>query len=96
MVWGWDRKDSSDHYGYQGALVGWPFSSNSGANCIVWLTGEEGYLECIKTVGTTKRRTIAGFWGYGQWSILTGSPSICPAIAVPSDDGLVGPSRSRQ
>ena len=62
---------------YQGAIVGWPFTSASGADCIVWLTGEEAFLECIKTVGTTKRRTMAGFWGYGQWRVQTSNTQVC-------------------
>ena len=36
---------------------------------IVWviMTGEEAFLECVKTVSSSKKRTSAGFWGFGQW-----------------------------
>ena len=76
-MWGWDPKEPVQHYGWQGSHVGWPFTSASGAECIVWLTGEEAFLECIKTVGTTKRRTSAGFWGYGQWRVKTSNTKTC-------------------
>ena len=72
VVWGWDPKEATDHFGYQGCYVGWPFTSASGADCIVMVTGEEAFLECIKTVGPIKRRTSAGFWGYGHWMIQSG------------------------
>ena len=73
-VWGWDTWDPTDHFGYQGAIVGWPFTSASGADCIVWLTGEEAFLECIKTVG---RRTMAGLTGFGQWRVQTSNTQVC-------------------
>ena len=72
MVWGWDPKEAINHFGYQGCHVGYPFISGGGADCIVWVTGEEAFLECIKTVGSTKKRTSAGFWGYGQWTLQSG------------------------
>ena len=83
-MWGWDPKDSTNHFGYQGAIVGWPFTSGSGADCIVWLTGEEAFLECIKTVGSTKKRTSAGFWGYGQWIVQT-STQLCVVSQLPTE-----------
>ena len=92
VVWGWDPKDPTDHFGYQGALVGWPFTSASGADCIVWLTGEEAFLECIKTVGTTKRRTMVGFWGYGQWRVQTSNTQFCLLVQAPGPL-RIGPSR---
>ena len=82
-MWGWDPKDSTNHYGYQGSHVGYPFTSNSGADCIVWLTGEEAFLECVKTVSFSKKRTSAGFWGFGQWVIQPISSTYCLLNAVP-------------
>ena len=81
VVWGWDPKDPSDHGGYQGSHAGYPFTSGSGADCIVWLTGEEAFLECIKTVGSTKKRTSAGFWGFGQWNVQSINTQYCLAHA---------------
>ena len=83
VVWGWDPKDPSDHGGYQGSHAGYPFTSLSSADCIVWLTGEEAFLECIKTVGSTKKRTSAGFWGFGQWRVRS-STQFCEANLPPS------------
>lgn len=77
VVWGWDPKDPSDHGGYQGSHAGYPFTSSSSADCIVWLTGEEAFLECIKTVGSIKKRTSAGFWGFGQWRVKTSNTHFC-------------------
>ena len=83
VVWGWDPNDSTNHYGYQGSLAGYPFTSNSGEDCIVWVTGEEAFLECVKTVSSSKKRTSAGFWGFGQWVVLPISSNYCPMIARP-------------
>ena len=77
MVWRWDPKDSTNHLGYQGSHVGYPFTSASGADCIVWVTGEEAFLECLKTVAGTKKRTSAGFCGFGQWHVQTTNLDIC-------------------
>ena len=57
-MWGWDPKDYTNHYGYQGSHVGYPFTSNSGADCIVWLTGEEAFLECVKTCLSVRRELV--------------------------------------
>ena len=77
-MWGWDPKEAVDHFGWQGSHVGWPFRSTlAGADCIVWLTGEEAFLECIKTEGSTKRRTSAGLWGFGQWVVQTSNTQFC-------------------
>ena len=73
-MWGWDPKETQDHYGYQGTHVGYPFS-RSGAECIVWLTGEEAFLECVKETESGKQRTSAGFWGFGQWKVVSMSAS---------------------
>lgn len=85
VVWGWDPKDSTNHFGYQGAHVGWPFTSASGGDCIVWLTGEEAFLDCTKTVSSGKKRTTAGFWGYGHWTVQTTNTQYCDAIEAPSE-----------
>ncbi|NOZ54861.1 MAG: hypothetical protein GXP08_17290 [Gammaproteobacteria bacterium] len=67
-VWGWDPKDNQNQNGTTGAHVGWTLTSGT-ANCIVWVTKNEAFLECIKLVGPTKRRTSTGFFGFGQWEI---------------------------
>ena len=84
-MWGWDPKEAVDHYGWQGSHVGWPFRSTLGeADCIVWLTGEEAFLECIKPVGSSKRKTSAGFWGFGQWNVQTSNTQYCQSRGVNS------------
>ncbi|CAI8024977.1 hypothetical protein GBAR_LOCUS14471 [Geodia barretti] len=89
VVWGWDPKEAVDHFGWQGAHVGWPFRSTlAGADCIVWLTGEEAFLECIKTVGSTRRRTSAGLWGFGQWIVQTSNTQFCPSGKADLRPGL--------
>ena len=67
-IWGWDPKeDEKDHQGYQGSTLGCPLNPAhvGGADCIIWATGEEAFLECVKN-GV---RTSAGFWGYGHWTL---------------------------
>ena len=89
VVWGWDPKEAVDHFGWQGAHVGWPFRSTlAGADCIVWLTGEEAFLECIKTVGSTRRRTSAGLWGFGQWIVQTSNTQFCQSGKADLRPGL--------
>ena len=92
----------TDHQGYQGSHAGYPFTSYSGADCIVWVTGEEAFLECIKTVFSIKKRTSAGFWGFGQWRVQSTSSQFCllsadnfpgPLRGLPSADNLQGPLR---
>lgn len=63
-IWGWDPKDSSDDNGYTGTNVGFTFSKGS-AECIVWVSPKEAFLECA----ANGRRTSNSFWGWGQWSI---------------------------
>ena len=63
-MWGWDPKDDTNHGGYQGTHAGYPFSFG-GAKCIIWVTGEEAFMECIHN----GKRGVAGFWGYGQWEV---------------------------
>ena len=33
--------------------------------CLVWVTGEEAFLECV----SGGKRTSAGFWGFGHWKV---------------------------
>ena len=33
------------------------------------VTGTEPFLECIKTINGVKKRTSAGFYNYGQWTV---------------------------
>lgn len=67
-VWGWDPKDNVNRGGLQGAHVGWTFEK-SGAQCIIWATPDEAFLECVKPKCTGKQRVSTGFFGVGQWSI---------------------------
>ena len=74
VVWGWDPKEVANHFGYQGTHVGYPFtasSASSSAECIVWLTGEEAFLECVQTTELAGKRTSAGIWGYGHWKVIS-------------------------
>ena len=79
-IWGWDAKDNSPdpiNNGDTGAHVGWTFNKGT-AKCIIWATKKEAFLECVKTVGGTKKRTSAGFFGIGQWTIAPLSPIALP------------------
>ena len=50
--------------------MGYAFTSPTGSvSCIVKVTGTEPFLECIKTVNGVKKRTSAGFYNYGQWTV---------------------------
>jgi len=69
-VWGWDPKDNTDNDGLQGAVVGWTFKKTSAnAECIVWVSKDEAFLECVKPYCGGKLRVSAGFFGLGQWAI---------------------------
>ena len=72
-IWGWDAKDNSQQFGEVGTHVGWTFDQGQ-AQCIIWVTKKEAFLECIKTVNGEKRRTSAGLFGIGQWSIASFAP----------------------
>ena len=67
-VWGWDPKNSGNQNGYTGTHVGFTFEVNT-ASCIIWVTSNEAFLECVKQVGSSRRRTSAGFFGMGQWTV---------------------------
>jgi hypothetical protein len=68
-VWGWDGKNNNpatppSKNGEQGAHIGFTFSKD-GAECIIWITKEEAFLECVKD----GKRTSIGCFGMGQWEI---------------------------
>lgn len=67
-VWGWDAKDNNNQNGRRGAHIGWTFEKNN-ANCIIWVTPEESFLECVKPICSGKRRVSTGLFGIGQWEI---------------------------
>jgi hypothetical protein len=73
-LWGWDPKnypaDFDPRTGYVGTHVGYPFSTGS-TRWIVWLTPQEYFLECVAPTDdeAKRRRTSAGRWGYGQWTV---------------------------
>ena len=76
LSWGWDPKDDADHGGYQGSCVAYPFMAASPttpslASCIIWITGEEAFLECVATGswGGNSGRTSVGYWGFGLWDL---------------------------
>jgi len=67
-VWGWDGKDNNNQNGERGTHVGWTFSKGT-AQCIIWATPEEAFLECVKPKCAGKQRVSVGFSGMGQWNI---------------------------
>ncbi len=67
-VWGWDPKDQTNTDGTVGTHVGWTFDLGT-AKCIIWVTKNEAFLECVKDVGSETRRTSTGFFGFGQWTV---------------------------
>ncbi len=67
-IWGWDPKDNSNDFGRTGTHVGFVFESGL-AECIVWVTFKEAFLECVSTGGLDRYRTSTGFFGYGQWDV---------------------------
>jgi len=70
-VWGWDPKDNGNQFGRRGTHVGWTFNAgfNENASCIIWITPEEAFLECILETYSGKKRTSAGLFGIGQWTV---------------------------
>lgn len=93
MSWGWDPKDPINHGGYQGSCVAYSFTTVSlsatgnPAFCIIWITGEEAFLECVANGSWGSRRTSVGYWGFGLWGLE--SPNIpCPVTAEPIKDKL--------
>jgi hypothetical protein len=85
-IWGWDGKDNNSEpvNGDVGTHVGWTFNQGT-AKCIIWVTKKEAFLECVKTVGAVKKRTSAGFFGIGQWTIAPLAPIILPPRRVKFD-----------
>jgi len=79
-VWGWDAKDNNNQHGERGTHVGWTFEK-SGAQCIIWATPEEAFLECVKPKCSGKQRVSTGFFGMGQWTI--GSTSCSSGSSLP-------------
>ena len=79
-IWGWDAKDNLQQFGEVGTHVGWTFDQGQ-AKCIIWVTRKEAFLECVKTINGTKRRTSAGLFGIGQWSIAPLTPILPPREA---------------
>ena len=68
-VWGWDPKDNICQDGRRGTHVGFPFTVGS-ASCIVWVTTEEAFLECLR--GNRRTSATSGsesYEGYGQWTL---------------------------
>ena len=73
-MWGWDPKDNNCPVGAargrKGAVAGYTFSEGS-ASCIVWVTTEEAFLDCVRAFQSYKKRTSCTHngGGYGQWTI---------------------------
>jgi len=80
-VWGWDGKDNSNQNGERGTHVGWAFSKSS-AQCIIWATPEEAFLECVKPRCAGKQRVSTGFFGMGQWNIGNTSCRTAPSGGI--------------
>ena len=69
-IWGWDPKNNSCQGGRQGAHVGFPFDVGASTHCIVWVTPEEAFLECLRNRHRTSTTSGSGnSEGYGQWYI---------------------------
>lgn len=70
-MWGWDPKDNHCPFGsargQRGAHVGFPFNQGT-ASCIVWVTTEEAFLECIR-YGRRTSTSSGPYEGYGQWTV---------------------------
>lgn len=67
-VWGWDPKPGYDHARFA-PHIGFTFSK-SGAECILWITPAEAFLECIGRHEGARRRTSASLSkGVGQWTV---------------------------
>ncbi len=74
-IWGWDPKDNDNDGGNVGTHVGWTFDQGP-AQCIIWITKNESFLECVKNFCSGKRRTSAGLFGIGQWEVTPMRSSI--------------------
>lgn len=67
-VWGWDPKEGPDEHGKNGTHVGFPLKHETGKCwCIVWLTPENRYLECITP--DRKCKMSVDKWGHGKWTL---------------------------
>jgi len=80
-IWGWDPKDNGNQNGGVGTHVGWTLKRGD-ADCIIWATKKEAFLECIKPYCGGKRRTSAGLFGVGQWEI--GDTKNCRTLNTPT------------
>lgn len=74
-LWGWDPKlpgdfkgdlDDDGQRGWRGTHVGYPFKTDDGCDCILWITPKEAYLECLSRDGI---RTGAGLWHRYRWKV---------------------------
>lgn len=78
-VLGFDRKD--DNMSVDRAThIGFPFQKRN-ASCLIWITSDEAFLECIRDVTkqgdssrqnnlSQRRRVSTGILGYGRWNVL--------------------------
>lgn len=80
-IWGWDPKNNEDDGGNVGTHVGWTFDQGP-ARCIIWITKNEAFLECVKNFCEEKRRTSAGLFGIGQWQVAPMRTSIQPIDTI--------------
>ncbi len=70
-VWGWDPKEGKapEEHGKKGTHVGFPLKHEPGKCwCIVWVTSENEYLECITP--DRKCKMSVDRWGHGQWKLV--------------------------
>lgn len=74
-LWGWDPKlpgdfegdiDDDGQGGWRGLHVGYPFRTDEGCDCILWVTPKEAYLECLSVDGI---RTGAGLGHRYRWRV---------------------------
>jgi hypothetical protein len=82
-VWGWDPKEETTTDGKKGVHIGFPFQAKDNCDCIVWLTTQYSFVECIckkavpetgqsGTGGTkpeTCRFSVEVGGSYGKWKV---------------------------
>ncbi len=72
-VWGWDPKEepAPEKHGRDGAHLSYPFKSGE-CNCIVWITNQYRFLECVHVDADKKkcRFAVEPHGGHGKWTTV--------------------------
>ena len=80
--------DPTDHQGYQGTHIGFPFHHSQFIECIMWVTGESAFMDCINT--ETNKMGRAGYGrAYGLWKVYTSNTGYCCNLS--NCEGPTGP-----